>query len=184
MKYSGEEDIVHLTKCIKEKYELTKDWNRNLYCGICLTWDYVARMLNISMPGYIIKQLQKYKHASPTRQQNCPYAPMPKHYRSEAHRPLPPDTLPLLSNDDIKHVQQVIVSILYYACAVDLTVFMALSMIASEQAKGTVNTMFKTKQLLDYLATHPNATIIFHASGMILNIHLNASYLLEANAHS
>jgi hypothetical protein len=72
----------------------------------------------------------------------------------------------------------------WYVCAVDLTVLMALSTIASEQSKGTENTMLKTKQLLDYLATNPNAMVRFQASDMILNIHSNASYLLEANAHS
>ncbi len=73
---------------------------------------------------------------------------------------------------------------MYYARAIDLTVLMVLSTIASKQAKGTDNTMLKTKQLLDYLATHPNATVQFHASDMILNIHLDASYLSKANAHS
>jgi hypothetical protein len=67
---------------------------------------------------------------------------------------------------------------------VDLTVLMALSTIASEQAHGTENTMRTTKQLLNYLATHSEATVRFHASDMVLNIHLDASYLSEANAHS
>jgi hypothetical protein len=44
--------------------------------------------------------------------------------------------------------------------------------------------MNKTKQLLDYLATHPDATVRVHASDMILHIHSDASYLLEANTHS
>ncbi len=44
--------------------------------------------------------------------------------------------------------------------------------------------MLKTKQLLDNLATHPAATVQFHASNMVLNIHSNASYLSAANAHS
>ena len=61
---------------------------------------------------------------------------------------------------------------------------MALSTIASEQAKGTEKSMLKTKQLLDYLATHSNATVRFYASDMVMNIHLDASYLLEANALS
>jgi hypothetical protein len=61
---------------------------------------------------------------------------------------------------------------------------MALSTIASKQAKGMVNTMARTIQLLNYLATHPNAMVRFHASNMILNIHLDVSYLLEANAYS
>jgi hypothetical protein len=61
---------------------------------------------------------------------------------------------------------------------------MAVSTIASKQAKGTQQPMAKTKQLLNYLATHPNATVRFHASNMILNIHLDALYLSKTNAHS
>jgi hypothetical protein len=61
---------------------------------------------------------------------------------------------------------------------------MALSTIASKHSKGTEHTMTKTKQLLDYLATHPNAKVQFHVSDTILNIHLDALYLPEANAHS
>jgi hypothetical protein len=184
VKYTRQEDINHLIMCIKEKYELTKDWDGNLCCSIRLKWDYNARTLDISMPGYIIKQLQKYKHASPPKPQHCPYAPQPEQFGSKAQRPLPPNTSLLLSNADIKHVQRIIGSILYCARAVDLTMLMALSTIASEQSKGTEHTMTKTKQLLDYLATHPDKTVRFHASNMILNIHLDALYLSEANAHS
>jgi hypothetical protein len=53
------EEINHLMKAIKEKYELTEDWDGDLYCGICLKWDYHHRTLDISMPGYIRKLLQK-----------------------------------------------------------------------------------------------------------------------------
>jgi hypothetical protein len=136
------------------------------------------------MPGYIIKQLQKYKHASPPRPQHCPYSPEPKRYGNNAQRPLPKDTSPPLSKEDIKHVKRVIGSIQYYARAFNLTVLMALSTIASKQTKGTENTTTKTKQLLDYLAKHPDTTVCFHTSDMILNIHSDASYLLVANAHS
>jgi hypothetical protein len=94
------------------------------------------------------------------------------------------DTSPPLSNDDIKHVQRIIGRILYYAQAVDLTILMALITIVSKQSKGRQNTMLKTKQLMDYLAAHPNAMVRFHASNMILNIHSKASYLSEANARS
>ncbi len=61
MKYTRQEDIDHLIECIKKKYKLTED----LPC-IRLKWDYKARTLDISMPGYILKQLQKYKHDSPS----------------------------------------------------------------------------------------------------------------------
>jgi hypothetical protein len=136
------------------------------------------------MPGYILKQLEKYKHDCLKHPQHCPYSPLPKQYGSEAQRPLPPDTSPPLSKDNIKHVQRIIGSILYYPRAVELTVLMALSTIANEQLKGTQNSMLKTKQLMDYLATHPDGTVRFRASDMILNVHSDASYLSKANAHS
>ena len=93
--------------------------------------DYHNRTLDISMSGYILKQLQKYKHDCPKRSQHCPYSPLPNLCGSEAQRPLPPNKSPPLSKDYIKHKQQIIAGILYYARAVDLTVLMALSTIAS-----------------------------------------------------
>jgi hypothetical protein len=36
VKYMRKEDIDHLIKAIKDKYELTKDWDGDLYCGIRL----------------------------------------------------------------------------------------------------------------------------------------------------
>jgi hypothetical protein len=87
-----------------------------------------------------------------------------------------------LCNDDIKHIQRVVFgSIFYYACAVDLMVLMALSIFASKQRKGMDNTMLKTKQLLDYLATRPNVMVRFHASNMILNMSDRRSESLSLN---
>ena len=44
--------------------------------------------------------------------------------------------------------------------------------------------MAKAKHLSDYLATHPDATIRFRASDMVLNVHSDASHLSETKAHS
>ena len=44
--------------------------------------------------------------------------------------------------------------------------------------------MDEVQQLLDYLASNPNVTIRFHASGMILFIHSDASYLSVIKARS
>jgi len=60
---------------------------------------------------------------------------------------------------------------------VDSTLLAALGTIATQQAKGTCDTMEAIMQLLDYCAMHPNATIGYHASNMVLWIHSNASYL-------
>jgi hypothetical protein len=61
---------------------------------------------------------------------------------------------------------------------------MPLNDIATEQTKATEKTQAATNQLLDYLATHPDATISYHASDMILHIHSDASYLSVSNARS
>ena len=60
----------------------------------------------------------------------------------------------------------------------------ALSAIASNQANPTEETMKKTKQFLDYAASHPDAIITYKASKMVLATHSDASYLSEPKARS
>ncbi len=67
--------------------------------------------------------------------------------------------------------------------AVDPTIFMALSEIASQQAVPT-NTMKYVNQFLDYMWTHPDAIIWYCASDMILNVHSDALYLFAPKACS
>jgi hypothetical protein len=61
---------------------------------------------------------------------------------------------------------------------------MPLNNIATEQTQSTEKTQAATKQQIDYLATHPYATIRYHASDMILHIHSDSSYLSLSHAHS
>ena len=65
-----------------------------------------------------------------------------------------------------------------------MTILLTLSDIASEQANPTKKTTKRVCQLLDYMATHPEAKIRFCASEMVLNIHSDASYLSSANGRS
>ena len=55
----------------------------------------------------------------------------------------------------------------------------ALSIIAMEQTQGTQTTKEKAEHFLMYAVTHPDATIKFYKSDMILKIHSDASYLSE-----
>jgi hypothetical protein len=136
------------------------------------------------MPGYVKKKLQEYGHIMKFRIQMCPYQPEPKKLGTEAQAPLPPDTLSKLDGKGIKRIQQIVGSILYYSRAVNMTVLKALSLIAVEQTNATEKTMAQCTQLLDYLLHNANAKVHFYSSDMILNIHSNASYLLEAKARS
>ena len=67
------------------------------------------------MMGYIKTKLQEYNHILPAQIQNCPYAPKPKQFGTQAQAPLKQDNTPTLDAKGIKRVQQIAGSILYYA---------------------------------------------------------------------
>jgi hypothetical protein len=89
-----------------------------------------------------------------------------------------------LTQDEKKYIQLVLGTFLYYGRAFDSTMLTALSSIAYAQAKPTKATIASIKLLLDYAATHQHAVLTYHASGMVLVIHSNASYLSEPKARS
>ena len=114
---------------------------------------------------------QPHKHAIPTYGAKVQYA-------REA------DTSPELGPEDKLFIQQVTGTFLYYARAVDATMLVALSTIASDQSSPTEETMRKTLLFLDYVATHPDAILTYRKSSMVLNVHSDASYLVEPKARS
>jgi hypothetical protein len=75
-------------------------------------------------------------------------------------------------------------ALLYYARAVNPTIMTAISSLASQHSTATEETESKLTQLLDYCVTHPNFTIRYKTSEMILNIHSDAGYLNEPEARS
>ncbi len=184
VKYIRKEDVDNLIVSLQRNYTLTEDWTGNHYCGISFQWDYINRTVDISMPGYIQKKLQEYGHIIPKWIQSCPYSPEPKKNGSEAQSPLPPNSTPKLDEKGIKCIQQIVGSILYCACVINMTVFTALSTIAIEQTKATDTTMGRCMQLLDYLSSNQEAKVRFHASDMIMNIQSDASYLSKKGARS
>ena len=95
------------------------------------------------MPGYIKKQLSKYKHPTPKRPQHAPFPCAPKAYVKLAQDPIATDNSPPAGQEGITHVQKVVGSILYYARLVDSTPLVALNTLASEQAHATEKTIKK-----------------------------------------
>ena len=60
----------------------------------------------------------------------------------------------------------------------------ALSTLTSARSKVIEETTPALSQLLDYCATHPDKKLRYHASGVALRTHSNASYLSELHAIS
>jgi hypothetical protein len=184
IKYVGEDNLQHLLSAIKEHYAISVDHTGGLYCGITLQWNYKDRYLDISMPGYVEKQLIKYNHPKPTKPQHCPWEPNPRNYGSKTQDSLPIDDSPPLDEKGIKLIQQVVGSFLYYCRATDPTIPHALNELSSQQSRASENTLKRCKQFMDYMWTHLDAKIRYYASDMVLNVHSDASYLSAADAKS
>ena len=90
----------------------------------------------------------------------------------------------MLDKDDKKFVQQVTGTFLYYTRAVDSTMLVALSALASKQAIPTRKTMEKVMTFLDYAVSQEETVITYHESDMVLACHSDASYLSELGARS
>ena len=136
------------------------------------------------MPGYLDKIVKKYNHPATIASQHSPFPTSPRKYSTDSQLPDSPYTTPAVSPKEKKLIQQIVGAILYFSRAINSTVLAALSKIVSKQAPATKNTIKNLNHLLDYLCTHPHATIKFRASDMILNVHSDASYLSVSKARS
>jgi hypothetical protein len=176
VKYVGKQNADHLWDALLRIYELTTDWEGEVYSGMPLKWDYKNRTCDIFMPGYVANVLSKLQHDTPNHPQHTPSRYVMPIYGAKNQYATQDETPPLMAKQCI-NIQKVTGSVFYYAIAVDPTVLVPLNDVAAEQTKATGKTQAATNQLLDYLAPHPDTTIRYHASDMILHIHSNASYI-------
>ena len=184
VKYVGKQHVDHLIGVLKEHYQITEDWRGSKYLGLDLDWDYEKREVHLSMLDYVRKALLRFQHKRPNRPQHQPYPHVPVQYGQKIQYTEPEDDTAKLDNEGMKYIMQVTGVFLYYARAVDGLMLPALSAIATEQASPTETTMARTKQFLDYAATHPDAVLTYRASDMVLAIHSNASFLNEKRSRS
>jgi hypothetical protein len=184
VKYVGCDNAEFLISVLQSLYMITHDWTGSLYCAFTLEWDYESRTVHLSMPGYIEKALQHFQIPMPTRVQHSPHAWIAPTYGQPTQYTEPEDTSEPLPPAGLTRLQEIIGTLLYYARAVDPTMLVALGSLASAQSKGTQATARAATQLLNYCATHPDATLCYTASDMILHVHSDASYLSERKARS
>jgi hypothetical protein len=136
------------------------------------------------MPGYIEKALIRFGHTPPNKPQLQPHPHTVPTYGATIQYGKHIDQSSIPTKEQQQYTQQVIGVLLYYGRAVDSTILVALSSLASAQAAPTEYTMELIKWLLDYVATDPEAILTYESSDMILAIHSDASYLSKASARS
>jgi hypothetical protein len=161
--------------------------------------DFGVEYVGIEHFNYLLNILKKYrgvqfnmagdKFASITikwvKPRLSPHTCLPITYGTKTQLTPETDTLELLSEDCKRCIQEIVQFLLYYACAVDNKLLVALSAIAARQATAAIATEQAIHFLLDYVATyHPNDGIVFCASDMILCAHSDAGFLNETNARS
>jgi hypothetical protein len=135
------------------------------------------------MPGYVTHVLNKFEHDTPKHPQHTTSKYITPIYGAKTQYTTR-DKTPRLSAKQCTNTQKITGSVLYYAIAVDPTVIMPLIDIVTKKTKATGKTQAVEDQLLDYLATHPDATIRYHKSDTILYIRSDASYLSVSHALS
>jgi hypothetical protein len=75
-------------------------------------------------------------------------------------------------------------TLIYNARAVDPTLIVPLSALASQLSTSTATAINAVSHLLDYCSNHPEYTIRYFASDIQLKIHSDASYLSDPKAKS
>jgi Reverse transcriptase (RNA-dependent DNA polymerase) len=185
IQYVGKEHAHHLIAALKQDYEaVTTDWAGDLFCGITLTWDYDQRTVDLSMPGYVEKALKEFQKEAPMRPEHQPYRSKEITYGIQTQLTDPIDLSEPLDSAGVLRLQRITGTFLYYARAVDPTMLVTLSALASYQSKATEQTAEDAVKFLNYCATHPDAILRYSKSDMILTVHSDASYLSESKARS
>jgi hypothetical protein len=136
------------------------------------------------MPGYIKDSLHKFQHPLTKRPQYAPHNwTVPAYGQLIQYAPLP-DAAPPATAAEITRAQAIMGTLLYNAHAVDPTLLVPLSALASQLSTSTTATFKDVSHLLDYCSTHLESTIRYFSSDMQLKIHSDASYLSEPKAKS
>ena len=135
------------------------------------------------MPNYVKDALKRLNHLQPKQPINAPSKWTPPQYGAKMQTNPINDSLPF-SPEETLWLMKICGIFLYYAQTNDPTMLHMLNTLASKQTKGKKNDSESVKHFLDYCATHPNASVQYTASNMILKVHSNASYLSKPEARS
>ena len=182
IKYSTDEDRDHLLACLRQLYIITTDDVGASYLGLTINYNRVARTINVSMPGVIKHYLERYQFVTKVKPTFAPMTLPPVKYGSHQIDALPLDASPLLSSERTARLQSILGSLLHYSRVVDPSMLCSVNKLASSPHTETTEAL--ADHLLDYASTLPNASITFHPSNMILQLHSDASYLSETKGRS
>jgi len=183
--YTDRAGAEHLHHHLSLRYPLRANWTPTKYLGITIDFDYSARTVSLSMPGYMAKVVHRFQRllSLGSTQAASPSIYVPPTYgQSTQHTYV--DGTQRLSAADILEMQEFVGCILFYARAIDSTMLPAVNHISSVQSDLTAHVQLMGQRLLAYGAAYPDNTLVYHASDMRLRILSDCSYLSRPKAGS
>jgi hypothetical protein len=184
IKYKDREAVDHLLTVLRELYTITTEFGTTQkYVGITLHHNKSQRYIDMSIPGYVKKAIQRFKRDN-LKGADSPIIYVPPNYgKHQQEVPLEEPSVPLTASEKLE-VQEIVGVFLFYARAVDPTMLTAINKIASRQAKPTSLIKKEVERFLQYANKWPEATMRVRASNMKLVCHSDGSYLSESEARS
>ena len=99
VKYVGREHAEHMLSVLNNEYETSHEWAGEWYIGLTINWDYLQRMVHISMPGYCKRAGRRFHHDMPAKRQDQPYAHVETKYGNKVQYAANEYTSPQLNKD-------------------------------------------------------------------------------------
>ena len=132
IKYHSTEDAHHLLDALRDNYKISIDWQGTNYCGLIFKWNYDQHYVDVTMPGYIAKVLDRYQHKQPPKPVWSPHPFQPPKYGQRLQMAPDIDTTNKLNTKETRIIQGIVGSILYYSRSLDPTMLTALNDISAE----------------------------------------------------
>jgi hypothetical protein len=181
--WSSTSAMKHFLKTLRMLYTVKIDYKGTKYLGMSIDIDRKQRHVTLSMPGYISKLLKRVRPDG-VKPATTPSIYIAPNYKTARTQTATCDASPAASKEQQLELQVVVGTLLYYARTVDPSLLTVLNELGSVQARPTLNDMKKVERLLQYVSSHQNQGIRFHASTMQLQIQSDASYLCRPRARS
>jgi hypothetical protein len=182
--YALREDAEHLATTLRLLYKITTDWSGTKYVGLTIGFDRVARTVAISVPGYVSRALKRFGVVKLPHLTSTPLPFTAPSYGTGVQLVPPDDTSAPLTAAAATRLREIVGVFLFYAVSVDCTMLVALGRLASAQALPTEAILPDLAHFLQYAASWPDASVVFHASDMRLAVDSDASYLSEPRSRS
>jgi hypothetical protein len=184
IKYKDKTAVDHLLASLRELYTITTEFGMTQkYVGITLHHNRTKRYIDMSIPGYVQKAIQRFQRTN-LKGADSPIIYVPPNYgKHQQEAPIEEPSIPLTAAETLE-LQEIVGVFLFYARAVDPTMLTAINKIASRQAKPTSLIKQEVERFLQYANKWPDATMRVRASNMKLVCHSDGSYLSESEARS